>query len=417
MANLQSGSTGSKGILQSGVSGFENTIVVSRPQDFKNIDSTKNYMIDGAIDMGTTSIEIPETGISLSGINGGRDTSILYSTEDNYAMFTSPSGGYSGNVVLESCTLDVTGSSSQIFDLDNDGNNSALDIVGVNFGRSPVNRMTSMGELTDYRQLLMNNVGFIFMDDGLTFNGAWTGAAITTSIAVGFAAATLFKEGTNLSFSGSVRSDINFLSADSASVLFDFNPSDVTSDGGFSLSNVRTSATDAVPNFPASSVKARFRNCEGIRNTYVGGEWTISAETETTISTANTPVKLAGTTTYEDLNWFSNTTDNSFLYDSSQEIEVEIKGSITVSGSNNKVGTLIVRQWDDSASSYIDLRGGMKFTLTGGGGGNRAENIAILAFGVMEQNDRIELWIENNTDATNMTGILGGVFAVNERSS
>ena len=102
------------------LSQFDNTIVVQSASDLSNIDSSKNYMIDGVVDMGSQSIEVPEGGISISGLNGARDTAKLISSEDNYTMFTSPSGGYSGDVVLESCTIDVTGPSSQVFDLDTD---------------------------------------------------------------------------------------------------------------------------------------------------------------------------------------------------------------------------------------------------------------------------------------------------------
>lgn len=33
---------------------YSNTVIVKSPEDLLNIDSTKNYMIDGAIDMGST---------------------------------------------------------------------------------------------------------------------------------------------------------------------------------------------------------------------------------------------------------------------------------------------------------------------------------------------------------------------------
>lgn len=52
---------------------FENTVVVKSASDLTNIDSTKNYMLDGVIDMGSQSIEVPTGGISISGLNGARD--------------------------------------------------------------------------------------------------------------------------------------------------------------------------------------------------------------------------------------------------------------------------------------------------------------------------------------------------------
>ena len=53
------------------------------------IDSTKEYFIDGVIDMGTIQITVPATGLSLKGYNF--EVSKLFSTEDNYTMFISES--------------------------------------------------------------------------------------------------------------------------------------------------------------------------------------------------------------------------------------------------------------------------------------------------------------------------------------
>lgn len=385
---------------------YSNTVIVKSAKDLVDIDSSKNYMIDGEIDMGDQSIEVPETGISISGLNGARDTSILSSSEDNFTMFTSPSGGYSGNVVMESMTVQVTGTNSKAFDLDNDGNNNALDIVGVNF-----TSCTSLGDLTDYRQLLMDNIGFIFIDDGLTFNGTWTGIRVTTAIVVVFPASTLFSAGVGFTV-GNVLSDINFLSVNSASVLFDFSPSNIVDNGGFRLDEVRTIALDPLPNILGSSVKARFNNCVGFRNTYVGGQWSLTTETETTIVASNTPVKLSGTTTYVDLDHFTGDNNNEFSYIGTQEIEVEIKGTVSVSGGNNDQINLIIRRWDDSASAYVDVSESGVVTMNAAG---RGEGISLLGYTTMNTNDRIELWAENQTNTSNMTLKLGGLFGVSER--
>ena len=390
--------------------GFDNLIIVKKASDFRNIDSTKVYMIDGVVDMGTQSIEVPEGGISIAGLNGARDVSILTSSEDNYTMFTSPSGGYSGDVVIESLTITVGGANSKVYNLDNDENSNALDIIGVNYVSC-----TSLGELTDYRQILLDGVGFIFIDDGLMFNGTWSGGIrISTTVAVGFPAATLFKEGTSLVINGSVRSDINFLSVNAASVLFDFVPANITNDAEFSLVGVRTTATNAVPNLPSSSVKARVRDCIGIRDTYVGGEWTVSSAVATTIASANTLVKVAGTTTYSDLQWFSNTTNNAFVYDSDQIIEVQAQASLSFSGANNNVIGVQLRQWDDSASAYVDI--GAKFTATLNSGG-RTENLVAIARTALYENDRIEVWVENQTGTANITAEVGGFVGIQERAS
>lgn len=74
---------------------FTNTVVVKTASDLADIDSTRNYMIDGVVDMGSQSITVPTGGISISGLNGARDTAKLTSSEDNFTLFVSPDGSYS----------------------------------------------------------------------------------------------------------------------------------------------------------------------------------------------------------------------------------------------------------------------------------------------------------------------------------
>lgn len=65
------------------------------------IDSTKEYFLDGVIDMGATQVTIPSTGINLTGYNF--DASGLISSEDNYTMFNSGgSGVIYTNIVITS---------------------------------------------------------------------------------------------------------------------------------------------------------------------------------------------------------------------------------------------------------------------------------------------------------------------------
>lgn len=394
---------------------LESTVVVKQASDLIDIDSTKNYIIDGVVDMGGQSIIVPPGGASISGSDSARDISILYSEADNYTMFLSPEGSYSGNVVLQGCTLDVAGSNSQIFNLDNDNNGSALDIVGVNFGRFANDGLTSLGSLSNYRQLLNSNVGYIQIQDGLTFNGVWTGIRISIAIALSLPAITLFKKGDDFTVDN-ISSDINFLSVESASVLFDFNESNIVSKAGFSLSNVRVGATNALPNFLSSSSYARFRNCMGVKNTYVGGRWTITSEDTTNIATSLTPVKLAGATTYSELQWFTQTTDNAFVYDGEQNINVEVKGVLSISGTSNNQINLFARQWDDSASTYINSPK-VQATMNSGASGSRAEGIPLLGYFNIDNNDRIEIWVENNGDNKDVVAKNGGLVSVTERSS
>lgn len=388
-------------------------VVVTQASDLTGeLQSNVLYRIAGTIDMGSESITVPEGGLSISGPNGGRDIAVLTSSADNYTMFVSPEGSYSGNFIADNCSFHVTGTNSQIFNLDNNGNSSAIDISTVNFGIGVSDKTTSLGSLSSYRQLFMTACGY-FVDDGLTFSGTWTGITITDSIVLNFPTATFLKEGTSLSINN-IRSNLNFLFVNTSSVFCNFDENNISSNAGLFLEGFRSGASDALPNIAGSSVKSRFRDCVGIRNTYIGGQWSITSTAETVISSANTPVKVAGTTTYADLQWFSGDNSNEFVYISDQNIEIEIKCVLSLSGGSNDQFNVIIRKYDASATSYVNLSESGSRTLNAAG---RAEGIATFAFANMDENDRIEIWIENQTDTSNITALASGLVAITERSS
>jgi len=398
----------------------DSVVIIKKVSDFGTITSNVviprsdvTYFIDGVIDMGEVTIETPPNGVSI--YSDDLNVKGLYSTADNYTMFTSPAGSYSGNASFQSMFLNASGTNSKIFDLDNDGNFGAIEFTTVNIGNFGYDATTSFGELTDYRQAFFNGVGFINYGDGLTFNGTWAGLTITDSIALlAPAGSTLLKEGTNLTFSDGVRIGIKFDSTDATSVLLDFDEANILAAGGLSLKNVRTSATNAVPNITGANVNSRFSDNQGIRNTYIGGQWGVTTEATTTIPAVDTPVKVAGTTTYADLQHFTGDADNAFTYIGTQNIEVEIKGLLSISGGNNDQVQIFFRKWDNSASAYVDLPKSTA-TLNGGGSGNRAEGVGVFGYTDMDENDRIEVWIQNISDSSNVTAVLGGLVSVTER--
>jgi len=200
-------------------------------------------------------------------------------------------------------------------------------------------------------------------------------------------------------------------------VFMDFDEANIAVDSGVTLDGFRTTADDAMPNLPSSSVKVKYGDCTGVSNTYVGGEWTVSTGATTTISASNTLYKMSGTTSYADMQWFSQTTNNAFVYSSSQPISIEVRGGLSFSGGNNDVLGLQVRQWDDSAGAYVDVGAKFAATLNGGGGADRAENLSFFARTTISENDRIEIWIENQTDTTNIVSLVGGGVTISERPS
>ncbi len=398
---------------------YENLVIVRQASDLLDIDSTKLYMVDGMVNMGSQSIEVPEGGISFAGLNGSREIYGLFSTENDYTMFTTPSGGYAGNVLGETMTIYVTGINSKVFDLDNDNNNGSFEFNGINYGGFGSIYCTSLGNVSNYRQFFMSECGVYNVKDGLTMNGSWSGLVLTDTNVLGDDAFTLLKEGTGLTFSGSIRSNANFGatagSLNESSVFMDFDEANILSKGAVSLINFRTSVDDALPNLPSTSSYVRYSSCSGVRNTYVGGQSTITSQAATSFGVSN-PNKMAGVTTEFDLQWFTDGGDNRLVYDGDQEIEIECKGVVSLSGSSNDQANVFFRQWDSSESVWIDAQKSQA-TLNGGGAGNRAEGVPFFGYFVINNGDYIEAWIENDGDTNNITALNGGLISIVERAS
>ena len=374
-------------------------LIKSPTQLTGDLDSGKLYIIDGAIDMGDDSIDVPEGGIQIAGL--GFDVSSLSA---NGTLFTY-SGAYAGSVQLQ----DLAITAATVFDLDNDENLGAVEGQAVNFVGC-----ASLGELTSYRQGLWSGSALINCTDGLTMSGTWLGGfAIVDSIIIGGFTGTAFKSGTALDIQGSFRSNINALDIAIGGAFCDFAPSNIDVDGGFTMEGVRVSpGVTAFPNMPRSNVKARYRNCLGQANTYPGGQWVISASAATSVAAADTLYKLAGTTTYADMQWFSDSGNNRFVYDSTQTLEVEIKAVLTFSGTNGDQVNTWIRQWDDSASGWIDLSQSGAATINASG---RAEGVATFAYANLDAGDYIEVWIENLSGARDVTAQAGGLVGIVER--
>jgi hypothetical protein len=182
-------------------------VLVKQPSDLTPpLDSTKEYFLDGIIDMTGSGIqvEIPAGGLNLAGYNF--DVSKLICSEDNYTLFTSPVGG-SGNVLGKDYAIEVTGIGSQVYDITSDSGFDAFEFYKVNY-----NDCSSLGTITNYRQGLEVGTGRFGGTPELTLAGTWVGGFfIDTSITRGLTdgAYTLFKAGAGFTMASRFRSNMN----------------------------------------------------------------------------------------------------------------------------------------------------------------------------------------------------------------
>jgi hypothetical protein len=373
------------------------------------LDSNKVYILDGVIDMGTDSIVVPEGGLNLGGLGFG--ISLLTSTENNYTLFVTNGTTYSGDLFLTDMDITVSGTGSKVFELDNNENFNAIEWSTTNF----IN-CTSLGTLTDYRQGLSRNVAWISCSDGLTMAGAWAGGwAAVDSIVVGAPlTGVLFRAGAGLLIGGSFRTDMNILQLGTAGGIFcDFSPANITLDGGFSVSNLRANPdANNFPNMPNTSVKARYRDCAGVRNTYVGASGTITASVETVITTSGIYYSMEGSLSVDEPTWLILFEDAGIEFNSDITTAFHLSGSFSFSGPNNQILSLKLYKYTAATTTWAAASPAFQVTLNAA---DRAENVSFGTFVDMTKGDRLEFRIANIGATGNITALLGGQVRLSER--
>ena len=390
-------------------------VIVRSASDLSGVlDSSKVYVVDGVIDMGSQQIAVPSTGLSIR--STGSITGSLTSTEAAYTMFT---GG--GTLVIIGLALTASGAGSKVFGIDSTVTTDILSIEKCAFVTC-----TEIGTVKDYAVVLIDGVQDVLCGTGFTFDGndvliSATGCASSAMSSGGI----LYKAGGTLAVSNKCLIETGTYVIDAGVTLCDFIEANFLSDAGFVVAfNDISGAGTFFSNLNGSNVKCRWRDnnfdpASAESNTYVGSHWVIETgdEAPTTIVTTGVYVKVAGLTTYDDQQWFSNTTNNAHVFDSSREVKAAITASINyeaVSGGANKNVTFTVRHWDDSAGAYVDLQGAPRGTAVSGG---EIKNMSVLTHALLNENDRVELWVQNDTDTVNLTVKDGSVLHVTERAN
>ena len=397
---------------------FDNLVIVRQASDLAGVlDSTKDYFIDGIVDMGSQEISVPAGGLNLTGYNF--DVSQLVSTASNYTMFVSPVGG-SGNLLGKDYAIDVSGTGSQVYDI-----TSATGFDAFEFARVNYNNCTSLGTITDYRQGLEVGTGRFGGMPELTLAGAWVGGFfIDTSIVRSLTdgAYSLFKAGASFSMGSRFRSNMNLDLPASAS-FFDFsasnfvNPSTLQIEGAIVTRNGVFNATDSniTPNVTAGELVSAWAGNNGMPNTFVGGSIGISTEAATTINTIGVyeDVNAAAWTT-SDLQHFDNPSGSQLRHLGNTPREYKVVADFLMDSASNDVLTLRVSKWDDSASSFSVVldQSRQVNSLVGG------RDVAFFGINInttLDQDDYIKLEVTNQTSTTNVTAELDSYYVVEAR--
>ena len=381
------------------------------------LDSTVQYFIDGTVDMGTRSLEIPAGGLHIAGFDLG--LSVLISTEDNYTMFTSPVGG-SGNVLGADFTMTTSGANSKVYDIVDSNGFHAIEFARVNY-----DDCTSLGTIDNYRQGLETGTGRFGGTPTLTLKGAWVGGyRITTSIVRSLAAGMttpLFSAGVGFVMQSRFLTDINIDLPASASFA-DFaeanfpNPSTLQVQGAIFTRDGVTNASDSnyFPNITAASVSSTWKANQGLPNTFAGGRAVVTTEVATTVSSAGAFYVLAGTFTTTGLQHFDSPSNGQIRHIGNSPREYNVIADLTIGGLANVELTVRLRRYKASTGltndAYSQTRQVNNFT-----GGRDVAFFTIISNVTLDTNDYLFLTVSNATDTNDVTAELSSFFLVQER--
>ena len=358
-------------------------------------DPTKLYLIDGHLDISGHTIIVPVEGLMIQGY--GFNVSSLTTTTDNAEMFSSPVGG-SGDLLFTDIAFTASGVGAKVFALTDVDGTHAIECQRVNY-----NGCTSLGYMDGYRQGLEQGTGRFGGTPDLEFRGTWAGGFfLDTTIVRGVEDSTysLFKCAVGQTFASRFATNANILvpanvtAFEMAEANFLFSELLQINGAQFSGTGVVLSGIDE------TSERVRVSNSRGIKNTFVGAYWTCDTPIETDIEFSDTFYKILGTTTAANLEWFSSSGDNIITSLSGQDVQVIIGFTGSFQGGQNKEFEIVFRIWDDSEGVYVESSK-LDFSTDGNG------NYSNLTFSTPRQtinlNDRIEVWLKNTSDSTNIT--------------
>jgi len=362
------------------------------------------------------------TGYKLIGhVNGttiagySQNINTLFSTEDNITLIST-----SGNLFVKHINITISGTNSRAIDMNGATGSEALDMFYTTF----IN-CTELGHLNNIRQVFWSAGFSVGCQKGFLCQGVWSNGIKLVDSRIVNMSNYIFKGDTGFTCRN-IRSNVN-ATIPTGSYAFNFDYNNIIDDSGYQIINgyfdgggvmiapFTTGDTTATQN----SRKSYFKDNKGgggtiaFRNTYIGAEWICSSEVVTPL-TQNIETKILGGVTYTNEVHFYHSTNNSFVYSPTIPKYIDISGNIYLVGGQNDIVEIIIKQWDDSASAYIELQRIRRIIVSSPSGEDTAE-YSILTTALMSQNDRIEAHVVNLTDNSSIKMILTSKLQLREK--
>lgn len=383
-----------------------------------SIDSTKQYRIDGIIDMTADpiTVEVPVGGWSFRGLNF--DVSGIKCSASNFTLAESAVGG-SGNILGADCFIQIDGANSRAWNFTDANGFNAFEFSQLNY----IN-CTSLGIITGYRQGLESGTGRFGGTPELTLDGSWIGGyKITTSVAGNLSPSFngyLFKAGGTLSLNSRFQCDMN-INLPALAGFCDFSPSNFANPNTLLPEAMRVTRNGVIdpddanltPNVTEKDICSNWYRNVGLKNTFKGGFFKVTTEVATPIAATNTRYPLLGTYTVSNLAHFDSPSQGQARFISDSTFEFEVKAAFKIEGNqNNVINIYVVIDRAVGGTDTIEVFPSVIDNLLG------TRDIAIVNIDHpidMKFNDVLRFEIENESATATLTAEIGSYFQVKER--
>ena len=362
-----------------------NFFFVSELADLPPVHTSVINLLDNATYYFTKTVDLEGARI-LAGPN----TTILGSSSENCKIIST---GLTDALITSNYTIPIrhiTLEATKVFNLDATGNSGqAIDWYGVN-----IQNTSDIGLIKNYNNVIMN-AGALLNASGLVFDGTIGTIAFNDSIAVSTGSGSIIELPSTLTVTRRFRSIYSAFVVLSGGTGIDASatiPADsyILDTCNFSGSGTYLSGYNYTDN------EALFIKNIGINNTsFLSSYYMNDNATVTTISTIDTPVKVAGTTIAVSINQKFTHTNNRLTYTGAIEKSFKIIGvSSFISGNNNVIGFNFFKNGTIINSNLS------KATANSSG---RAENITFQTITNLSENDYIEVYVQNKSGTQNIT--------------
>ena len=371
-----------------GGSAAKELVIVNSVSDLPNPVSGVITLVDNYTYFITNTIDLLGDrlvcGENTTIIGGSSENCRIKSTGLTDPLITSVYSLPIRNITIEAQhALDLDGSSSAT---------TAIDWFGVNFTDCAV-----VGTIANYNNFIMTDSALL-NSSGLTFDGTFgtvgftqclfDGRASSTSITIPSTATITRRFRVIYSSFVSLSGETSLNVSSSASIPVEGYILDTVNFSGGGTYNAGVQFNDN---------KSLFVNCRGISNSAeLANYYMQNNATLTDIVTQGVAVKIAGTTTAASINQRFTHSNNRATYVGAltRAFKVSAVASVTSATANKQIGFYVAKNGSVLPDSEM-------YVTTNAN--NRAESVAVQTIVSLATNDYIEIYVENDTDNTDVT--------------